>query len=151
MVHGRSNATLNRNGVRMGSSDVYQAIDAVSEVTESLVFGVERSDGGYWVPLFVPLADGGVLDDRLRSAIRTAIRDGASPRHLPDDIIQIAAVPRTLTGKKLEVPVKRILIGRAAAARKTTTAVAPRVTVALLGRSDVSAATIRLFSGFGLT
>jgi acetoacetyl-CoA synthetase len=64
------------------------------------------------MPLFVALQDGRVLDDELRAEIRAAIRDGASPRHLPDDIIQIAAVPNTLTGKKLEVPVKRILLGQ---------------------------------------
>ncbi|MGB8404741.1 MAG: acetoacetate--CoA ligase [Mycobacterium sp.] len=112
MVHGRSDATLNRNGVRMGSADIYQALEAVSAVAESLVVGVEQTGGAYWMPLFVALVDGAVLDDDLRSAIRTAIRDGASPRHLPDDIIQIAAVPHTLTGKKLEVPVKRILLGQ---------------------------------------
>jgi acetoacetyl-CoA synthetase len=86
-------------------------VETVSDVTESLVVGVERPDGGYWMPLFVSLTPGAVLDDRLRSAIRTAIREGASPRHLPDDIIQIDAVPHTLTGKKLEIPVKRILLG----------------------------------------
>jgi acetoacetyl-CoA synthetase len=111
MVHGRSDATLNRNGVRMGSSDIYRALETVSDVAESLVVGVERPDGGYWMPLFVSLAEGAVLDDRLRSAIRSAIRDGASPRHLPDDIIEIDSVPHTLTGKKLEIPVKRILLG----------------------------------------
>jgi hypothetical protein len=112
MVHGRSDATLNRNGVRMGSSDIYRALETVSDVTESLVVGVERPDGVYWMPLFVSLAEGAVLDDRLRSAIRSAIRDGASPRHLPDDIIEIDSVPHTLTGKKLEIPVKRILLGQ---------------------------------------
>jgi acetoacetyl-CoA synthetase len=112
MVHGRSDATLNRNGVRMGSADIYQALEAVSGVADSLVVGVERADSAYWMPLFVALQDGRVLDDELRAEIRAAIRDGASPRHLPDDIIQIAAIPHTLTGKKLEVPVKRILLGQ---------------------------------------
>jgi len=111
VVHGRSDATLNRNGVRMGSSEIYRALEVLPEVTESLVVGVEREDGGYWMPLFVSLAEGAVLDDGLRAAIQTAIRDGASPRHLPDDIIEVAAVPHTLTGKKLEIPVKRILMG----------------------------------------
>jgi acetoacetyl-CoA synthetase len=111
VVHGRSDATLNRNGVRMGSAEIYRALEALPEVTESLVVGVERADGGYWMPLFVSLAEGSLLDDRLRAAIRAAISDGASPRHLPDDIIEVAAVPHTLTGKKLEIPVKRILLG----------------------------------------
>jgi len=82
------------------------------EVTEALVVGVEQSEGGYWMPLFVALADGVRLDQRLRSAIQAAIGEGASPRHLPDDIIQVAAVPHTLTGKKLEIPIKRILLGQ---------------------------------------
>jgi acetoacetyl-CoA synthetase len=111
IVHGRSDATLNRNCVRMGSSDIYHAVETVSDVTESLIVGVEQADGGDWMPLFVSLAPGAVLDGRLRSATRTAIREGALPRHLPDDIIQIDAVPQTLTGKKLEIPVKRILLG----------------------------------------
>jgi acetoacetyl-CoA synthetase len=112
VVHGRSDATLNRNGVRIGSSEIYRALDPLAEVTESLVVGVERDDGGYWMPLFVALNDGVVLDDTLRAAIKAAIREGASPRHLPDDIIEVAAVPHTLTGKKLEIPVKRILLGQ---------------------------------------
>jgi acetoacetyl-CoA synthetase len=110
IVHGRSDATLNRNGARM-STDIYRVVETVSDVTESLIVGVERPVGGYWMPLFVSLAPGAVLDDRLRSAIRTAIREGASPRHLPDDIIQIDAVPYTLTGKKPQIPVKRMLLG----------------------------------------
>jgi acetoacetyl-CoA synthetase len=112
VVHGRSDATLNRKGVRMGSSDIYQAVEPVAEVSEALVVGVEQADGGYWMPLFVSLAEGAVLDEGLRSAIRTAIREGASPRHVPDEIIEVAAVPHTLTGKKLEIPVKRILLGQ---------------------------------------
>jgi len=112
VVHGRSDATLNRNGVRMGSAEIYRALEALPEVTEALVVGVEQSEGGYWMPLFVALADGVRLDQRLRSAIQAAIGEGASPRHLPDDIIQVAAVPHTLTGKKLEIPIKRILLGQ---------------------------------------
>jgi len=112
VVHGRSDATLNRNGVRMGSAEIYRALEALPEVTEALVVGVEQSEGGYWMPLFVALADGVRLDQRLRSAIQAAIGEGASPRHLPDDIIEVAAVPHTLTGKKLEIPIKRILLGQ---------------------------------------
>jgi acetoacetyl-CoA synthetase len=112
VVHGRSDATLNRNGVRMGSADIYRALERLPEVAESLVVGVEQPEGGYWMPLFVALADGVALDQRMRSAIEGAIREGASPRHLPDDIIQVPAIPHTLTGKKLEVPIKRILLGQ---------------------------------------
>ncbi|MFD7446743.1 acetoacetate--CoA ligase [Streptomyces sp. NPDC059909] len=111
MVHGRSDSTLNRNGVRMGSADIYQAAEAIPEVAEALVIGAERPDGGYWMPLFVRLQDGSRLDDELVGRIRAAIREHASPRHEPDEIIAVPAIPHTRTGKKLEVPVKRLLQG----------------------------------------
>ncbi|CAN5325532.1 acetoacetate--CoA ligase [soil metagenome] len=111
IIHGRSDSTLNRNGVRMGSADIYAAVDEVSAVVESLVLGVEQSDGGYWMPLFVVLEPNVALDDQLVETIRTAIRTHASPRHIPDDIIQVRGIPHTRTGKKLEVPLKRILQG----------------------------------------
>jgi acetoacetyl-CoA synthetase len=110
-ISGRSDSTLNRMGVRMGSADLYQVVDEFPEVADSLVVGVERSDGGYLMPLFVVLAENATLDDDLRERLKSAIRGQLSPRHVPDDIIEVPAVPRTLTGKKLEVPVKRILQG----------------------------------------
>ncbi|CAA0120094.1 Acetyl-coenzyme A synthetase [Mycolicibacterium vanbaalenii] len=110
IVHGRSDATLNRAGVRFGSSDIYNALDDVPEVLDALVVGVESATaGGYYMPLFVVLAPDQDLDDSLRERIRTTIRRHASPRHIPDEIIQVPAVPVTHTGKKAEVPVKRIL------------------------------------------
>jgi len=111
VIHGRSDATLNRNGVRMGSGDIYAAVERLPEVTESLVVGIERPGGGYWMPLFVQPAPGIHVDDDLRDRIRSSIRAHASPRHVPDEIIEVPAVPHTRTGKKLEVPVKRILLG----------------------------------------
>jgi acetoacetyl-CoA synthetase len=111
VVHGRSDSTLNRHGVRMGSSDIYQVVEQLPEVTESLVVGVDQPDGGYWMPLFVVLEAGVELDDDLRSRIRDAIREQASPRHVPDDIIVVSGLPHTRTGKKLEIPIKRILQG----------------------------------------
>jgi acetoacetyl-CoA synthetase len=111
VIHGRSDSTLNRNGVRTGSADIYGAVESIPEVAEALVVGVERPDGGYWMPLFVVVAEGSELDDRLRSRIRRTIRDNVSPRHVPDDIVAVPAIPHTRTGKKLEVPVKRILLG----------------------------------------
>ncbi|MEE2032332.1 acetoacetate--CoA ligase [Rhodococcus chondri] len=110
-MHGRSDSTLNRHGIRMGSADIYQVVEKMPEIVEALVLGVERPDGGYWMPLFVVLADGVVLDDTLRERIGTAIREELSPRHVPDDIIAAPGVPHTRTGKKLEVPIKRILQG----------------------------------------
>ncbi|WP_232840207.1 acetoacetate--CoA ligase [Nocardia aurea] len=111
IVHGRSDATLNRNGVRMGSSDVYQAVEKLAEVKESLLLGVEYPDGKYWMPLFVVLADGVELDDDLRGRLRTAIVEGASPRHVPDEVIAVRGIPHTRTGKKLEIPLKRLMQG----------------------------------------
>lgn len=111
VVSGRSDSTLNRMGVRMGSADIYDVVEQLPEVADSLVVGVERPDGSYFMPLFVVTADGTALDDGLRDRIATAIRGRLSPRHVPDVVVPVAAVPRTLTGKKLEVPVKRILQG----------------------------------------
>jgi acetoacetyl-CoA synthetase len=112
-VHGRSDSTLNRQGVRMGSADIYAALDPIPEVADSLVIGVEQADGGYWMPLFVVLHDGVELSPALIDRLRTAIRHNASPRHVPDEIIRVPAVPRTRTGKKLEVPIKRLMQGAA--------------------------------------
>ena len=107
-ILGRSDATLNRGGVRLGSAEIYAAVDGLEEVTDSLVVGVEQPDGGYWMPLFVVSdADAGLLRERITLAIRAAL----SPRHVPDEVIKVPVIPRTLTGKKLEIPVKRIMQG----------------------------------------
>jgi acetoacetyl-CoA synthetase len=111
IVHGRSDSTLNRNGVRMGSADIYRAVEKLPEVQEALVIGAEQPDGDYWMPLFVVLSDDATLDDTLAVRIKAAIHDEASPRHIPDDILAVLGIPHTRTGKKLEVPVKRILQG----------------------------------------
>ncbi|MET9531648.1 acetoacetate--CoA ligase [Streptomyces sp. NPDC006649] len=113
IIHGRSDSTLNRQGVRMGSADIYEAVERLPEIRESLVIGVEEPDGGYWMPLFVHLAPGTPLDDGLRLRIKQTIREQLSPRHVPDDIIEVPAIPHTLTGKRIEVPVKRLLQGAA--------------------------------------
>ncbi|MFD9211128.1 acetoacetate--CoA ligase [Streptomyces sioyaensis] len=111
VIHGRSDSTLNRQGVRMGSADIYEAVERLPEIRESLVIGLELPDGGYWMPLFVHLAPGATLDDDLRDRIKRTIREQLSPRHVPDDIIEAPGVPHTLTGKRIEVPVKRLLQG----------------------------------------
>ncbi|MFE5754477.1 acetoacetate--CoA ligase [Streptomyces massasporeus] len=111
IVHGRSDSTLNRNGVRLGSADIHDLVERIPGVTEALVIGAEEPDGGYWMPLFIVPAPGTGVDDELRAQIRDAIRTGVSPRHVPDDIIEVPAIPHTRTGKKLEVPIKRILQG----------------------------------------
>jgi acetoacetyl-CoA synthetase len=115
VILGRSDGTLNRHGVRIGTAEIYRAVEAVPGVVDSLVVGVEQPGGGYWMPLFVVLAEGTALDDALRERIRHQLRTAFTPRHVPDEIIQAPAVPRTLNGKKVEVPVKRILSGAPAA------------------------------------
>ncbi len=111
VVHGRSDATLNRHGIRMGSADIYQAVERLPEIAEALVIGAEQPDGGYWMPLFVVLADDAELTDDLRDRIKRAIREEVSPRHVPDEIIVAPGVPHTRTGKKLEVPIKKLFQG----------------------------------------
>ncbi|WP_086724773.1 acetoacetate--CoA ligase [Streptomyces carpinensis] len=115
VVAGRSDSTLNRMGVRMGSADIYAVVEQLPQIADSLVIGVELPFGRYFMPLFVVLAEGEILDDALRESVVVSIRRELSPRHVPDVIVQIAAVPRTLTGKKLEVPVKRVMQGARAA------------------------------------
>ncbi|PNG89677.1 acetoacetate--CoA ligase [Streptomyces malaysiensis] len=110
-VGGRSDSTLNRMGVRMGSADIYAVVEQLPQIADSLVIGAELPDGRYFMPLFVVLAEGVPLDDALRNSIAMSIKRELSPRHVPDAVVPIAAVPRTLTGKKLEVPVKRIIQG----------------------------------------
>jgi acetoacetyl-CoA synthetase len=97
--------------VRIGSAEIYAVVERFDEVADSLVVGVERADGSYFMPLFVVAAEGAEVDDRLRDRLTRALRREASPRHVPDVIVAAPAIPRTLTGKKLEVPVKRILSG----------------------------------------
>jgi acetoacetyl-CoA synthetase len=115
VVHGRSDSTLNRQGIRMGSADIYQAVESLPEVAEALVIGVEQPDGGYWMPLFVVLAPGAGLTGELVGRIESVIRTEVSPRHVPDEIILAPGVPHTRTGKKLEVPIKKLFQGADAA------------------------------------
>lgn len=111
VVHGRSDSTLNRHGIRMGSADIYQSVERLPQIAEALVVGVEQPDGGYWMPLFVVLADGAELDDALVDTVKRTIRSEVSPRHVPDEIIVAPGIPHTRTGKKLEVPVKKLFQG----------------------------------------
>jgi acetoacetyl-CoA synthetase len=111
-ITGRSDATLNRGGVRLGTAEFYTVVEALPEVADSLVVHLEDNEGGAGqLLLFVALADDLGLDEDLRRRIATALRTQLSPRHVPDAIHQVAMLPRTLSGKKLEVPVKKILQG----------------------------------------
>ena len=111
IIYGRSDSTINRSGIRMGTSEIYRAVQAVPEVLDALVVDVPRPGTEGWMPLFVVLRDDAELDQALTKEIAKRIRERCSPRHVPDRVYRIAEVPRTLSGKVLEVPVKRILTG----------------------------------------
>jgi acetoacetyl-CoA synthetase len=111
IIYGRSDSTINRGGVRIGTAEIYAAVLDVDEVLDALVVDLPREGTDGWMPLFVVLREGAMLDDALVSEIRRRIREDCSPRHIPNEIRQIASVPRTLSDKVLEVPVKRILMG----------------------------------------
>jgi acetoacetyl-CoA synthetase len=115
VIYGRSDSTLNRGGVRMGTSEFYRVVEAIDEVKDSLVVDTAALDGDAVgkLYLFVVLAGGASLNVELERKIKQAVKTELSPRHVPDAIVAVPAVPRTLNGKKLEVPVKRILLGAA--------------------------------------
>lgn len=111
MIYGRSDATINRKGLRLGSSEIYQAVEGLDVVLDSLVIDLEFLGRDSFMPLFVVLRDGHRLDDTLKAQINAAIKRDVSARFQPNEIIQVAEIPRTLSGKKLEVPVKKLLLG----------------------------------------
>jgi acetoacetyl-CoA synthetase len=111
IIYGRSDSTINRGGIRMGTSEIYRAVLDLDEILDALVVDVPRPGTDGWMPLFVVLREGAELDDELKREIARRVRERCSPRHVPDEVFVIDAVPRTLSGKVLEVPVKRILMG----------------------------------------
>lgn len=111
MVHGRSDATLNRQGVRLGTADIYTVVDDLPQIAQSLVLGIELPAGGYYMPLFVQLADGVELDGELVEHLNASIKMRTSARHVPDEIIAVPAIPISHTNKRLEVPIKRLFLG----------------------------------------
>jgi acetoacetyl-CoA synthetase len=112
IIYGRSDATLNRQGVRIGTAEIYQTMNKIEEVEDSLIVNLELSGGRHFMPLFVVLREGYEMDTSLEQRIRDRLRQENSPRHVPDEIIVIREVPYTISGKKLEAPVKKILLGR---------------------------------------
>jgi len=115
VIYGRSDSTINRGGIRMGTSEIYRAVLSLDEIVDALVVDVPHPGTDGWMPLFIVLREGAELDDELRREIARRVRAQCSPRHVPDEVFAIEAVPRTLSGKVLEVPVKRILMGTPAA------------------------------------
>ena len=112
VIYGRSDATINRQGLRMGTSEIYRAVEALPEVLDAMVVDLEYLGRESYMPLFVVLRPGVALDDAMRGKINGAIRTALSPRFLPNDIFQVPEVPRTLSGKKQELPIKKLLLGQ---------------------------------------
>jgi acetoacetyl-CoA synthetase len=112
IIYGRSDATINRYGLRMGTSELYSAIEALPEVLDSMVVDLEYLGKDSYMPLFVVLREGVTLDDALRKRLSGAIRTALSPRFVPDDMFQVAEIPRTLSGKKQELPIKKLMLGQ---------------------------------------
>lgn len=122
IIFGRSDATLNRDGVRIGTSEIYTVIDGISEVSDSLIVCIEQAGGKFFMPLFVVMKSGYTLNEELKQRIRMLLRSKYSPRHVPDEIYSVPDIPYTISGKKMETPVKKILMGvdpEAAASRDT--------------------------------
>ena len=111
VIYGRSDSTLNRGGVRIGTSEIYRALDKIPEISDSLIIFVEKGNEQSYMPLFVVFKEGFNLDDELKKKIKLTLRDEYTARHVPDDIFEIDAVPYTISGKKMETPIKRILTG----------------------------------------
>jgi acetoacetyl-CoA synthetase len=113
VISGRSDSTLNRQGVRIGTAEIYRSLGSLAEVDDSLIVNLDLPGGKFFMPLFVKLRDGVPLDDAIAEKIRAKLRKEYSPRHVPDKIYPVEAIPYTLSGKKMEVPVRRILMGLA--------------------------------------
>ncbi|MCL6524021.1 MAG: acetoacetate--CoA ligase [Thermoflavifilum sp.] len=111
IIYGRSDATLNRQGVRIGTGEIYRVLDRLPEIKDSLIINVELPDGKSYMPLFVVLQNGVSLDERLKMRINEALRNSCSPRHVPDSILEVPDIPYTISGKKLEMPVKKLFLG----------------------------------------
>ena len=112
-IYGRSDATINRYGLRMGTSELYSAVEALPEVLDAMVVDLEYLGRESYMPLFVVLREGLALDDDLRTRLVNAIKTALSPRFVPNEIFQVSAIPRTLSGKKQELPIKKLLLGQA--------------------------------------
>lgn len=111
IIYGRSDATLNRHGIRIGTAEIYRALNTIPDIQDSLIVNLELTGGEHYMPLFVQIADGCELDEALINSVKQTLRSTYSPRHVPDEIIEVRDIPFTISGKKLEAPVKKILMG----------------------------------------
>jgi acetoacetyl-CoA synthetase len=112
IITGRSDSTINRGGIRMGTAEIYRSVLSIDDITDALVVDVPRQGEENWMPLFVVLREGAELDDDLKKRIAARVREDCSPRHVPNHVHPVPEIPRTLSGKVLEVPVKKILMGQ---------------------------------------
>ncbi|MCU0396870.1 MAG: acetoacetate--CoA ligase, partial [Cyclobacteriaceae bacterium] len=112
IIYGRSDATLNRGGVRIGTSEVYRALDSIDEIKDSLIVCIEKKGGEFWMPLFLILNNGFSMTNDLQEKIKGQLKTTCSPRHVPDSIHVVPDIPYTISGKKTEMPVKKILMGQ---------------------------------------
>jgi len=111
VILGRSDATLNRHGIRIGTAEIYRVLNDIPEIIDSLIVNLELDGGQHYMPLFVKLKDGSSLSEELKKNIAQELRSRCSPRHVPDEIIEVQDIPYTISGKKMEAPVKKILMG----------------------------------------
>jgi acetoacetyl-CoA synthetase len=111
IIYGRSDATLNRHGIRIGTAEIYRVLNDVDVIVDSLIVNLELSGGRHYMPLFVKLKAGSAVTEELKQQIASALRKQCSPRHVPDDVIAVPDIPYTISGKKMEAPVKKILMG----------------------------------------
>jgi acetoacetyl-CoA synthetase len=111
VIFGRSDSTINRQGIRMGTSEIYQVVESFDEILDSLIIDLEFHGRESFMPLFLVLREGASLDEDLKTRIRDKLRRDVSPRHVPNEMLTIDEVPYTLSGKKMEVPIRKILLG----------------------------------------
>jgi acetoacetyl-CoA synthetase len=111
VILGRSDATLNRQGVRIGTAEIYRAVEQMPAIKEALIVNIEQANGDHFMPLFIQMQEGHSLTDSIQKNIKKVLRSTYSPRHVPDAMIQVEDIPRTISGKKMETPVKKILMG----------------------------------------
>src|SRR5699024_2901050 len=112
VISGRSDSTLNRKGIRIGTNEIYSIVEQNEKVKDSLIVNIDLPKGRFFMPLFVVLKPGVTLDEYLKQELFQQIKESASPRHVPDDVVEVDEIPYTLTNKKMEVPVRRILMGK---------------------------------------
>jgi acetoacetyl-CoA synthetase len=110
VIYGRSDATLNRHGIRIGTSEIYRAVNKIEEIEDSLIVNLELDEGKHYMPLFVKMKKGFDLNEDVQTKIKTQLKTEYTPRHVPDEIIEVKDIPYTISGKKMEAPIKKILL-----------------------------------------